>query len=343
MQIRKLIYAAMVLLAAAALTPGFLGGQQPDGAERPALSAGQVAEGAAEGADADDEAEDLSSFRIGVAVDMVSVPVTVRKSDGSFIKGLKQKSFKVLEDGVPQEIVFFAQEGLPTHVAMVLDISGSVNHEWGSIKYAAKRFLEHLRPDDDFSLTTFNDEIRLRVNWGRNIARVSPVLTSVYCKGNTKLWDAIWVVSTEVFKGRDGKKVIIIMSDGLDNQSLVGYSDAVKAAVEAEVAIYVVSKTQALRDYIDPDRGIPPEIFARADAVLRRLAHDTGGRVLYPNNFGQLDEIYAEVDEELRNQYTLGYISTNAKKDGSYREIDVGVAGKGVVVSARPGYYAPKK
>ncbi|MDR0842263.1 MAG: VWA domain-containing protein, partial [Acidobacteriota bacterium] len=207
MRIRKWIYTVALLLGSVALAPGFLRSQQPTA--KPDATAGTgkteaaipaTAPGAADAAE-----EDIPSFQVGVSVNMVSVPVTVRKSNGNFYKGLSQKSFRITEDGVPQEIVFFAQEGLPTHVAMVLDISGSVNHEWGSIKYAAKRFLEHLKPDDDFSLTTFNDEIRLKINWGRDIARVSPVLTSIYCKGNTKLWDAIWVVSTEVLKGQDGK------------------------------------------------------------------------------------------------------------------------------------------
>ena len=330
MRIRKLIYAATFLLCLAVLAPGLLRSQQPS---TPSDTAPKTETDAIE--------EELPAFKIGVSVNMVTVPVTVRKSDGSFHKGLNQKSFRILEDGVPQEIVFFAQEGLPTHVAMLLDISGSINHEWGAVKYAAKRFLEHLKPEDDFALITFNEEIRLRIDWGRKIDRVNPVLTSIYCKGNTKLWDAIWVASTEAFKGLDGKKVIIMMSDGMDNQSMVSYADAVHAAVEADTAIYIVSKTQALREYLDP--SIPQKYFFQADAVLRQLAHDTGGRVLYPNNFGQLDEIYAEVDEELRNQYTLGYISSNTKKDGAYREINVGVSERNVTVTSRPGYYASKK
>jgi Ca-activated chloride channel family protein len=291
--------------------------------------------------------KDQEAFKIRVEVNTVNVPVTVRRPEGGFVKSLSQNDFRIFEDGQPQEISVFAQEGLPTHLAIVLDISGSVEPEWGTIKYATKRFVEHLKPEDEFSLTSFNTEIKLKMDWGRKTDRIDSVLTSIYCKGNTKLWDAIYVVSNDVFKGIEGKKAIIIMSDGLDNESAVSYEDALQAAVRSEAAIYVVSKTEAVRQLNMAANkgsyygGIPNDVFVQADLALRKLAYETGGRVLYPNTFGQLDNIYAEVDEELRNQYTLGYISSNTIKDGGYRKITVSVKEKGAAISARPGYYAP--
>ncbi len=289
-------------------------------------------------------------FKIGVEVNLVTVPVTVRKRDGGFVKGLPQGKFRITEEGEDQEILTFAQEGVPTRIALVLDISGSVQSEWGTIKFATKKFVENLKPEDQFSLVTFNTQIRLKMDWGRKTDRLDAVLGSIYCKDETNLWDAIYVVSNDVFKGVREKKAIIIMSDGLDNNSAVSYNDALDAAIRSEAAVYVVSKTQAVkqsllyemarRGYYD---GIPNEVFAQADMALRKLAFETGGRVLYPNNFGQLDNIYAEVDEELRNQYMLGYISTNQVKDGQYRHIQVSVDSPDVIVSARPGYYAPNE
>src|SRR6266511_2478453 len=132
------------------------------------------------------------------------------------------------------------------------------------------------------------------------------------------------------------------------SSSSVSYSAMLDAAIRSEAMIYVVSKTESVRQSILFNMAqqrvyddIPREIFVEADMALRKIAYDTGGRVLYPNNFGQLDNIYAEVDEELRNQYTLAYVSSNKIKDGSYRRIQVAVAQSGVVVAARPGYYAP--
>jgi Ca-activated chloride channel homolog len=292
--------------------------------------------------------KDQDGFKIGVEVNMVSVPVTVHGYQGGFIKSLPKSAFHVYEDGEPQEIVFFAQEGLPTRIAIVLDSSGSVRSEWGTIKYSTKRFVENLNPEDEFSVVTFNTDIRLKMDWGKKVDRVDPVLSSIYCKDNTKLWDAIWVVSNDVFKDIKEKKAMIIMSDGLDNESSVSYKEALQAAVRSEAAIYVVSKTEAIRTLFgSQDRNwynnIPQQVFVDADLALRQLAYETGGRVLYPNSFGQLDNVYAQVYEELRNQYTVGYMSTNTLKDGSFRRIDVRVDTQSAIISARPGYYAPNE
>jgi VWFA-related protein len=289
-------------------------------------------------------------FKIGVEVNMVTVPVSVRRPGGGFVKGLPQSAFRIKEEGEDQEILLFAQEGVPTGIAIVLDISGSVRTEWGTIKYATKKFAENLKPEDQFSLVTFNTETRLKMDWGRQMDRLDAVLGSVYCKDLTNLWDAIWVVSNEVFSGVKEKKAMIVMSDGLDNNSTVTYKEALDAAVRSEAMVYVVSKTQAVRDRVLFDKtmsgyydSIPEEVFIQADQALRKLAYETGGRVLYPKSFGQLGDIYAEVDEELRNQYTLGYISANSRKDGSYRHIEVFVDAPDIQVSARPGYYAPRE
>ncbi len=296
----------------------------------------------------DQKKQEQGQFKIGVEVNMVTVPVTVRKQGGGFLKGLPKEAFHVREDGEDQEVLLFSQEAVPTRIAIVLDISGSVRREWVTIKTSTRKFVQNLKPDDEFALITFNTETRLKMDWGNKSERLDDVLASIYCKDNTNLWDTIYVVANDVFKGIQEKKAMIIMSDGLDNNSSTSYKDALSAAVHSEAAIYVVSKTQAVRRSLIDDMqelgyytGIPEEEFINADLALRKLAYETGGRVLYPDSFGQLDSVYADVDEELRNQYTLGYISTNPAKDGSYRKIDVTVDAPGAAISARPGYYAP--
>jgi Ca-activated chloride channel family protein len=294
--------------------------------------------------------QEQKPFQIKAEVNLVTVPVTVRKPAGGFIKALPKSAFHITEDGDEQDVLIFEQEGLPTRIAIVLDVSGSVRSEWGTIKYATTKFIENLKGEDQFSLVAFNTQTLLKMDWGKNTDRLDEVLTSIYCKDNTNLWDTIYVVSNDVFKGIQEKKAAIIMTDGLDNNSSMSYKEALEAAVRCEAAVYVVSKTQAVRQaYIAMQQGqgiyygIPEQEFVQADMALRKLSYETGGRVLYPNTFGQLGNIYAEVDEELRNQYTLGYISTNTAKDGSYRRIEVKVESADGVVSARPGYYAPKR
>jgi len=320
---RNTIYIGLLLIALSAFTAILPGGESPDSGKK----------------------ETDEGYIIREEVNTVFVPVSVRRSEGGFVKGLPKTAFRIYEDGVRQDITFFIQEGLPTHIAIVLDTSGSVRSEWGAIKYATKKFIENLKPDDRFSLTTFNTETRLKMDWGRAADRLDDVFSSIYIKqDNTALWDAILVVSNDVFKGITQKKAMIIMSDGLDNESSTTYDDALQAAVRSEAAVYVVSKTEAVKQLIQSAySSVPHKEFVNADVALRKLAYETGGRVLYPNSFGQLDNIYAQVDEELRNQYTLGYISTNTAKDGSYRHISVRVEVQDADISARPGYYATDK
>ena len=279
---------------------------------------------------------------------MVTVPVTVRKAGGGFIKGLPKSAFRITEDGEDQEILLFAQEGVPTRIAIVLDISGSVRTEWGSIKYATKKFVgasEARRPVLTDHLQHRNP-VENGLGHGR-FDRIDPVLTSVYCKDNTNLWDALYVVSNEVFKGIKEKKAVIIMSDGLDNNSSITYDQALNAAIQSEAAVYVVSKTEAVRQMITYQTArpgttttFPRKCSFRPTSRCASSPTRPAAACCIPNNFGQLDNVYAEVDEELRNQYTLGYISTNTVKDGSYRHIEVGVDAPGAQVSARPGYFA---
>ena len=290
--------------------------------------------------------QEQEGFKIGVEVNLVTVPVTVRHPEGGFFKGLKQEAFNIFEDGRHQEILYFAQEGVPTRIAIVLDTSGSVRSEWGTIRHSTMRFTESLQPEDQFSLIAFNELTKLKMDWGMDTSPLSAVLTSIYCKGGTNLWDALWLVSTEVFQGIQEKKAIIIMSDGLDSNSGVSYGEMIESAVRSEAMVYVVSKTEPVRRMFmkfakdNPYFSVPQEAFVGADLALKKLAHETGGRVLYPNSFGQLNDVYAEVAEELRNQYTLGYISTNKKKDGNYRRIAVLVDEPDALATARPGYYS---
>jgi Ca-activated chloride channel homolog len=288
-------------------------------------------------------------FKIGVEVNMISVPVTVRKKEGGFIKGLPQKAFHIYENGEPQEVLIFSQEAVPTRIAMVLDISGSVRTEWGTIVNSTKKFLSGLKKEDKFSIVTFNTDIRLKMDWGQKTDRVDDAL-SIVCKDNTKVWDAIYVVSNDVFKGIKEKKAMIIMSDGLDNNSDISFDEALDSAVRSGAAIYVVSKTAAVQHLYTAqsikDTGrdeTPYQFFQQADSMLKKLAYETGGRVLYPDTFGELGNVYTEVEEELRNQYILGYVSSNPIKDGSYRNIKLRVDAPGAVISARPGYYSPNE
>ena len=296
---------------------------------------------------------------IRAEVNLVSLPVTVRSHDGGFIKGLKKEQFHVYEDDALQEISTFAQERVPVHVVLLIDASGSVRGEWGSIKNAARRFADQLGPEDRMAVVVFNHETRLMQDWTPTPAQVSLALDKVFPKGRTFLWDAVYVACDDLLKGVQGKKAIILLSDGFDNcvsgtdihpRRCVDFPEALDVAAKSDAMLYVVSEVQALRqqmEFFAREQGrrddIPPSAYAQADLLLKKLAFETGGKVLYPDSFGELGNVYAQVAEELKNQYSIGYVSANTLKDGSYRKVRVAVERPNVSVSTRPGYYAPRR
>ncbi len=287
-------------------------------------------------------------FKIGVEVNMVNLPVNARHTGGGFAKGLPQEAFHVYEDGAEQEISFFLQESVPVHVLLLIDCSGSVQTEWGSIKSAARKFAEALSPQDRLAVIAFNTLPKLVVDWtDKGAPLIDKALGRILPKGNTALFDALYVSFDDLFKNVTGKKAVILLTDGFDNNSQVNYENTLELAVRSEALIYVVSKTQALRnlmEFYQKEYGNVPinaMDFAAADQMLRHLTFQTGGRVLYPGTFGELGNIYLEVAQELANQYAIGYVPHNAQKDGKYRNIQVSVDRADIRVSTRPGYYAP--
>lgn len=288
-------------------------------------------------------------FKIGVEVNLVNLPVNARLASGGFAKGLKQEDFKVFEDGVEQEIVLFQPESVPVHVALLIDISGSVENEWGTIRTAARRFAAALSPKDQVAVVTFNMVPRLVLDWTEQANLVDKALGKVLPKGSTALFDAVYVAFDDLFKGVEGKKAVILLTDGFDNTSKVKYEEALDLAMHSEAMVYVVSETEVLRatmEYYKRKENVQIDVdagdFAAADSILKNLSYQTGGRVLYPTNFGELGNVYAEVAQELANQYAIGYIPHNRVKDGGYRAVSIACSNPEVRVSTRPGYYAPK-
>jgi len=162
------------------------------------------------------------------------------------LNDLSQDAFRILEDGREQEIVLFTRESAALHVALVLDTSESVKPEWPDIADATTRFVEQLGPADKMALVTFDRKARLWLNWGQHADKIRGVLQGISCKDFTGLWDALWMTN-DLFRDIRGRKVIILMTDGLDNTSSVRFDAVLDAAIRSERSIYVVSKTETPR------------------------------------------------------------------------------------------------
>ncbi|MFB3141514.1 MAG: VWA domain-containing protein [Acidobacteriota bacterium] len=292
-------------------------------------------------------------FRIGVAVDQVFLSVNARSITGGFESNLTREQIQVFEDGVQQEIVNFYSQGVPVHVVLLIDISGSTRSAQGEIHQAALGFAKSLDSEDRVAIITFNDAPRLILDWTNDIEKVEVALGSIYAKGSTVLNDALYVAFDDLLASVEGKSAVIALTDGIDTSSMVGAAEAMELAIRSESMVYVVSKLEeywagamaARMNYQRRTGYVPKQLtdsfILEARRFLQRLARQTGGKVLDAQAFFSLSDVYRQVAEELKNQYYISYISSNILKDGKWRQVEVRARPAGVVVSTRPGYYAP--
>lgn len=303
-------------------------------------------------ASASSEPADDEGFRIGVAVDQVFLSVSARSVRGGFVRDLTREDFRVYENERLQEIVNFYSEKVPVRVVLLIDASGSTRHNQAEIRRAALRLVESMGEEDEFAVITFNHQPRLILNWNNDRERIRTALESVYARGNTVLNDALYVTFDDLLQGARGKSAVILLTDGIDTGSMVSFDEAMDLALRSGAIVYVVSKLEeywasaiGYRQQLQAQsRMIPKELtdsyILEQKRALSRLANLTGGTVLDTRAFSDLTDVYAQVAEELKNQYYVSYIPTNQAKDGTWREIRVEANRGGVAVATRRGYFA---
>jgi len=296
-------------------------------------------------------AQDLPSIK--VEVDVVSVLTTVRDKKGGLVANLQKDDFTVLEDGKPQTIKYFTKEtDLPLTIGMLVDVSGSQRNLIEIERNAASQFFSQvLRKKDEAFLISFGEETELLQDYtgsprllkeGLNQLRVSsgvsgmhpgPVPTIGQPRG-TVLYDAIYLAATEKLRSEVGRKVIVVITDGVDQGSRLTRNEAVEAAQKADAVIYSI-------DYSDP-RAYGPFGGGGGEGELRKMSDETGGHVYKVDRKHTLEDVFKELQDEMRSQYSIGYTPVNGVKDGSYRHVDVRLANKDLKAQARKGYYAIK-
>jgi len=303
-------------------------------------------------ADAD---QDLPAT-ISVNVDVVNILASVRDKRGGLVPNLEQKDFTVFEDGKAQTIKYFTREtDLPLTIGMLVDTSGSQRNLIDIERNAASAFFtEVLHKKDEAFLIQFGEEAELLqdytssarlLNQGLNQLRPSsgvgglqpgPVPTVGGPRG-TVLYDAIYLAASDKLKGEVGRKVIVVITDGVDEGSRLTINQAVEAAQKSDAVIYSI-------EYSDPRAYGGMFNFGgnAGDSYLHKMSDETGGHVYRVDNRHPLDAVFKELQDEMRSQYSIGYTPTNDTKDGSYRKLEIKVASKEMKVQARKGYYAIK-
>ncbi len=269
---------------------------------------------------------------IRVGVEAVNILVSVHEEKtGVFIRGLNPRDFEVYEDGVRQEITNFVEEtDLPLAIALCIDTSSSVRIKLKFEKEAAIDFLfSVMTPRDRILLLEFDTAATLLHDFTSNPNRLKDEINRLRAGGGTSLYDAIYLVSEQKLKDVEGRRVLVVLSDGADLTSLSTFEDALKAAFQAEAAIYAVSTTRFGAD-----------VDHEGDNALRQLAEKTGGRAYFPLSTGELSIAFKAINEELRNQYSVTFSPSNKKPDGTFRELRVKVKHPNKILHYRRGYFA---
>jgi Ca-activated chloride channel homolog len=276
-------------------------------------------------------------YSLSVDVDLVLLNVTVLDRKGHPVSGLKPENFHVYEDGVLQQIRSFRPEDLPATIGIVIDNSGSMTSKRGEVISAALAFVSSANPNDELFLVNFNDSVTLpRFGSSKVFTNSYPDLRQALLEmrtvGRTALYDGIVAALQQLGKGSHLKKALVILSDGGDNASTSTMDDVLRWAKESTATLYTIG-------FYDPgDKDRNPKL-------LRRLSALTGGDSYVANNFHQLQNVWLKVAGGIRSQYTIGYVSTNAKHDGLFRNVKIVVRdslGKPLQVRTRAGYLASR-
>jgi VWFA-related protein len=279
-------------------------------------------------------ARDQENFRISVDVDLVVLQATVRDREGHTVMELGQQNFEVFEDGRPQPIRLFRHEDTPVTVGLVIDHSGSMREKLADVTAGAQAFVHSSNPHDQMFVVNFNETVSLGlpigIRFSDNAEQLGGAIWGAPAMGTTALYDAIVEALKRLQHGTSDKKVLIVISDGGDNASKAGLDQALKMAEQSSAMIYTIG----IFEPDDPDRN---------PKVLQRLAQETGGEAIFPTRLSETEEICERIARDIRNQYTIGYSSPNASRDGTYHKVRLTARMNGngkLSVLTRAGYRA---
>jgi Ca-activated chloride channel family protein len=276
---------------------------------------------------------------VHIDVNLALVNVTVTDPYNRFVTGLELDNFRIFEDNIEQELVNVSSEDVPISIGVILDFSGSMANKLGKAKEAAFQFFKTANPQDEFFLVGFNEHAQLLSPFTNNVEDLQSRMLSASAKGKTALLDATYLGLTQMRGAANGKRALLIISDGGDNNSRYNEKDIKRLVREADTQMYAVG-------IFDPfeDRSRTPEELS-GPSLLTEVTELTGGRAFTVENINELPDIAAKIGAELRNQYILGYHPSNKTHDARWRKIKVKLrAPKGLPplsVYAKTGYYAP--
>ncbi len=283
-------------------------------------------------------------YKIDVRVDLVQVFTSVTDKNGHFVSGLQKENFSVYEDGIKQEIAAFSQEDVPATIGFAIDTSGSMRNKYATVSKAALSFIRAGKPQDQIFLIGFNEEVELLEDFTNDVDLIADQLENTVVSGGTALYDAIYLGVQKAQTGMHQKKALIVFSDGEDRDSYYKLEELTAKVQESDVQVYCIGFLNPI-----PEKGLfgrwSKSVPEKARDALKAISEETGARAFFPKDLSEIDRIVSEIAHELRNQYGIGYISSNTARDGAWRRIKIAVdsgAPPGSQVRHRRGYFAPK-
>jgi len=286
----------------------------------------------------------IATFKGGV--DLVPLDVCVRDANGHFVPDLAAEDFLILENGKPQQVSFLVpSSAVPLNAVLLIDMSHSMyGPKLNRALDAARKFAALLDPGDRLEIITFNHRAMRLHGFDDDPAQVRSTLTSamgaalasIGSTGSTALYDALLVATNDLIRARGGtapetRDVIIVLSDGEDTSSRIGFEEVLPVVRRSGVLVYSVSLRAS-------ERGE----WLGATWPMLQLARDTGARALGVPRLEALPELYREIGAEVRHLYRIAYVSNDTRRDGQWRTISVRVPAHAGRVTSRAGYYAPR-
>lgn len=330
---------AVATLAASLLLPGGTAHSQQQQSKPPDLQ---------------DKQTPQSGQTLKVQTALVNVFVTVRDKSHFLINNLKQDDFKIFEDGQEQKVAYFSKEvNLPISLAILVDTSGSQVDVLGAEQDAASRFLHRvLRKTDEALIMSFDLDVDLLADFTEDTARLEEAIHKTVINasgsgaggttgtvpggtnGGTDFYDAVYLAAHDKLTGEAGRKAIIALTDAEDTGSKLKLQDAIESAQRADTVVHTLLISD-VGFYYRQMMGYG------GSGVAKKMADETGGRVIEVHNNKSLEQAFDELSDELRQQYVLGYYPTNPKHDGSFRKIKIEVNRPDLKILSRRGYYSP--
>src|SRR5262245_33575687 len=271
-----------------------------------------------------------------VDVDLVLVNATVTDGLNRYVSGLESQHFQIWEDKVEQKVEYFNAEDVPISVGLIFDVSGSMKDKIATAHNAATTFLKTGNPDDEYFLVEVANRPEVASDYTTDVTKLQSKLLVTTAKGMTAMYDSVYLGLEKLKEGTNPKKALLLITDGEDNRSRYTFQNVKEFVKEQNVQIYGIGIVDEWNSSLSAGHT--------GRAMVEELSDLTGGRAFFPDSVYELEDICTKIAIELKNQYVIGYHSTNEAKDGKWRKLRMKVnPPKGINrlnVRYKQGYYA---